>query len=626
MNSSPCTSWTTRFTPVTNTTEGTLCAPPGTTLTECTSMTDGTNSLWYANKTLSATHSTQYGVGTFFSYTANMTRSHDVTFKVTPTGMGFYYSDTYSPGLSCGISTFDSSLCLRSTFPFLALVSYSSISWNETSNPPFYWVQDPNPPFVPASFSDSNSNSFPVGTVLLVSLGTLVLLGAVFAFRRYARGGGSSAQPVIRLNGQVSHVEALPVYQQSHEMGSIASAAPLTARSHESNAGLSVASGRVSVAPSASGSDILLLESWSVEEVAAWVRLNGAGRAGAEKVMENQIDGGVLTQLTVEEILQVFSLEDDYEKDKLREALAVLKANNGETPPVTLSATHSTQYGVNTFFSYTANLASPNVTFAVRSSEIGFFGAEVLSDSYERWNTGGNLCLRSDVPFLALLRDDIAIWDERTNPPFTLKSKTNTTTTKPSNSTSGNRFASNAPIYILVGMVILMVLSLRFNYNRASGGASGARSRAAQMEQPVIRINGLQPPAEEALPVYQQPPHEMQSIISISPSANAELNAGASIASRRSSTVPSLAGSEVLLLETWSVEEVARWVRLNGAGPAGAERVRADLIDGGVLKQLTVEEILQVFSLEDEYERDKLREALTVLKADNGEAPPVYDD
>ncbi|KAJ3266066.1 hypothetical protein HDU77_002858 [Chytriomyces hyalinus] len=331
MNSSPCTSWTTRFTPVTNSTAGTQCAPPGTTLTECTTMTDGTNSLWYANKTLSATHSTQYGVGTFFSYTANMTRSHVVTFKVTPTGMGFY-SD--GPGLLSGITNFDSSLCLRSTFPFLAMVSYSSISWNETSNPPFYWVPESNPPFVPASFSDSNSNSFPLGTVLLVSLGALVLLGIVFAFRRYAGGGGSSAQPVIQLNGQVSDVEALPAYQQSHEMGSIVSTAPLTARSPESNAGLSVASGRVSVAASASGSEVLLLESWSVEEVAAWVRLNGAGLAGAEKVRENQIDGGVLTQLTVEEILQVFSLEDDYEKDKLREALAVLKANNGETPPV----------------------------------------------------------------------------------------------------------------------------------------------------------------------------------------------------------------------------------------------------------------------------------------------------
>ncbi|KAJ3266067.1 hypothetical protein HDU77_002859 [Chytriomyces hyalinus] len=292
----------------------------------------------------------------------------------------------------------------------------------------------------------------------------------------------------------------------------------------------------------------------------------------------------------------------------------------------TLSATQSTQYGVSTFFSYTANLASPNVTFAVRSSEMGFFGAEVLSDSYERWNTGGSLCLRSEFPFLALLRDDIAIWDERTNPPFTLKSKTTATATKPSNSTSDNRFASNAPIYIIAGMVILMVLSLRLNYNRAGGGASGARSRAAQMPQPVIRINGLQPPAEEALPAYQQPPHEMQSIMSTSPAANAELNARASIASRRSSTVPSIAGSEVLLLETWSVEDVARWVRLNGAGPVGAERVRADLIDGGLLTQLTVEEILQVFSLEDDYERDKLREALTVLKADNGEAPPVYDD
>ncbi|KAI8836506.1 hypothetical protein BJ741DRAFT_188930 [Chytriomyces cf. hyalinus JEL632] len=329
----PCTSWKTAFTPEANGTAGTQCVPPGTTLTQCSTMTDGTNSLWYANKTLSATHSTQYGVGTFFTYTANMTSSSMITFDVTATGMGFCYSDFHTPGLLCGDSTFDSSLCLRTTFPFLAMVSYGSVSWNETTNPPFHWVPDPSPPFVPGRVSDRYSNSFQLSSVLPICLGALVLLVVVYAFRGCAAGRRSSAQPVIRLNGQRSDVEALPAYQQSHEMGSIVSTAPLTARSPESNAGLSVASGRVSVAASASGSEILLLESWSVEEVAAWVRLNGAGLAGAEKVRENQIDGGVLTQLTVEEMLQVFSLEDDYEKDKLREALAVLKANNGETPP-----------------------------------------------------------------------------------------------------------------------------------------------------------------------------------------------------------------------------------------------------------------------------------------------------
>ncbi|KAI8839832.1 hypothetical protein BJ741DRAFT_83120 [Chytriomyces cf. hyalinus JEL632] len=306
MDGSPCTSWTTRFTPVTNTTAGTLCISPYTSLTDCSTMTDGTNSLWYANKTLSATHSTQYGVNTFFSYTANMTRQPVVTFEVTPTGMGFYYNASV-PGLLCGISTFDSSLCLRRTFPFLALVSYNSISWTETSNPPFHWVPDPDPPFVPGN---SNPNSFPFSTVVPVCLGALVLVGVVFAFRGYAARRGSSAQP--------SDVETLPAYQQSYEMGSIVSTAPLTARPRDSNVGLSVA-------------EVLPLESWSVEEVAGWVRLNGAGRTGADKVRENQMDGGVLAQLTVEEILQMFSLEDDYEKDKLREALAVLKSNNGET-------------------------------------------------------------------------------------------------------------------------------------------------------------------------------------------------------------------------------------------------------------------------------------------------------
>ncbi|KAJ3403218.1 hypothetical protein HDU80_004379 [Chytriomyces hyalinus] len=346
---SPCTFWTTPFTPVTNTTAGTVCLPHGSlTLADCSTMTDGTNALWFANKTLSATNTTQYGIGTFFSYTANMPRTN-VTFEVDPYRMGFYYSDTYTPGFVYENGTFESTLCLRSTFPFLALVRNDSISWNETTNPPFYAVPEAPPPSTtgrPTSSSTGTNNNSNTNTnrlsgtwpyVLLFSLSVVVYYvwrGKVADRYRTASYDSASQQPDIQVNGQRPDEEALPAYQPAHEMGSIVSTAPPLAARSESNVGLSVPSGRVSVAPSASGSEILLLESWSVEEVAAWVRLNGAGRAGAEKVRENQIDGGVLTQLTVEEILQVFSLEDDYEKDKLREALAVLKANNGETPPV----------------------------------------------------------------------------------------------------------------------------------------------------------------------------------------------------------------------------------------------------------------------------------------------------
>ncbi|KAI8839831.1 hypothetical protein BJ741DRAFT_598821 [Chytriomyces cf. hyalinus JEL632] len=346
-----CASWSTPFTPVTNSSSGIVCIPPGSTsLTECFTMTDGTNSLWYANKTLSATHSTEYGVGTFFSYTANMTTPSMITFQVNYYGMGFH-SDISGTGPVYENGTRGSSLCLRSTFPFLALVYDGVVSWNETTDPPFYrTVPQPSP--IPSGRMTTTTSTVPRLSSPQVSsdsstatktwiylLGSTFIVVMIYSWRGQATSqsfsGSSAAQPVIHLNGQRADEEALPAYQQSHEMESIVSTAPLVARPPESSAGLSVASGRISVAPSASGSaEVLLLESWSVEEVAAWVRLNGAGRAGAERVRENQMNGGVLAQLTVEEILQVFALEDDYEKDKLREALAVLKANNGETPPV----------------------------------------------------------------------------------------------------------------------------------------------------------------------------------------------------------------------------------------------------------------------------------------------------
>ncbi|KAJ3233342.1 hypothetical protein HDU81_002323 [Chytriomyces hyalinus] len=348
----PCTSWDTPFMPVTDG-SGSVCIPPGVSLIQCTTMTDGVNSLWYANRTLSATNTTEYNIGTFFSYTANMPSTAAVTFEINSSGIGFYYSDTSVSGPVYFNGSFESSLCLRSTFPFLALVRNGSISWNETTNPPFYLIT-PSPtsqttttatasptsspettPSTPSNVNRGVSGTWPY--VLAFSI--LVVLYYVWRGRvtdRYTTGSlDSSLQPVVRGNGQWRpDEEALPAYQPAaHEMGSIIVSPHLAARS-ESYAGVSVASGRVSVAPSATGSEVLLLENWSVEEVAAWIRLNGAGRVGAEKVREIQMDGGMLMQLTVEEILQVFSLEDDYEKDKLREALAVLKADSGESPPV----------------------------------------------------------------------------------------------------------------------------------------------------------------------------------------------------------------------------------------------------------------------------------------------------
>ncbi|KAI8839829.1 hypothetical protein BJ741DRAFT_598820 [Chytriomyces cf. hyalinus JEL632] len=345
--STPCASWSTPFTPVANTTAGTVCVPQGSTsLTDCSTMTDGTNSLWYANKTLSATNTTQYGVGTFFSYTANLPRTN-VTFDIDPFGIGFYYSDTYTPNFIYENSSLHSTLCLRNTFPFLALIRNDSIYWNETTNPPFYYTPEEKPPAPfpstarPVSSSSNTNSNDPVSSTWPYVLVFSVSVVVYYVWRgKVAASSSDSQQPDIQVNGQRQDEEALPAYQPAHEMGSIVSTAPpppppLLATRSESNAGLSVQSGRISVAPSASGSaEVLLLESWSVEEVAAWVRLNGAGRAGAERVRENQMNGGVLAQLTVEEILQVFALEDDYEKDKLREALAVLKANNGEAPPV----------------------------------------------------------------------------------------------------------------------------------------------------------------------------------------------------------------------------------------------------------------------------------------------------
>ncbi|KAI8839830.1 hypothetical protein BJ741DRAFT_662726 [Chytriomyces cf. hyalinus JEL632] len=206
---------------------------------------------------------------------------------------------------------------------------------------------------------------------------------------------------------------------------------------------------------------------------------------------------------------------------------------------------------------------------------------------YYKGETGASLCLRATFLFLALVRNDVTSWDETTYPPFYQERPSQTTTTpKPTSvqRTSSDFFSDNSFISTIWPIFLVVML--------------------------VIAIIG-----EETLPAYNQT-HEMNGIVSTSTPATrtAESNATQLVSSRTVSVARSVTPSEVLSPETWSVEEVAGWVRLNGAGLSGAEKVRTLQMDGGMLKQLTVEEILQVFSLEDESERDKLREALTVLK------------
>ncbi|KAI8836509.1 hypothetical protein BJ741DRAFT_605741 [Chytriomyces cf. hyalinus JEL632] len=311
-------------------------------------MTDGTDSLWYANKTFSATKSTQYGVNTFFSYSAELDRTGTVTFNVMPNGMGFFYDRSSLPGPVYFKGDINASLCLRNSFPFLALVRNNVISWNETTYPPFYQErpsQTTTPTTKPTSgpktsssdfFSDSSfiSTIWPIFLVVMLAFGLISSGSYCQRCRDNQEGGPLEPRPVAFVNVQRPVEETLPAYNQTDEMEGIVSTSTPATRNAESITSPLVASRRVSLAPSVMPSEVLSLENWSVEEVAAWVRLNGAGLSGAEKVRTLRMDGGVLKQLTVEELLQVFSLEDEYERDKLREALAVLKENNGETPPV----------------------------------------------------------------------------------------------------------------------------------------------------------------------------------------------------------------------------------------------------------------------------------------------------
>ncbi|KAJ3266053.1 hypothetical protein HDU77_002845 [Chytriomyces hyalinus] len=76
-------------------------------------------------------------------------------------------------------------------------------------------------------------------------------------------------------------------------------------------------------------------------------------------------------------------------------------------------------------------------------------------------------------------------------------------------------------------------------------------------------------------------------------------------------------------LETWTVEDCAKWVEINGAGERGAESVRANEMDGRLLAGLDVQEIVAVFEYATLADKARFKRAVIAVKSPL-EDPPIY--
>ncbi|KAI8839461.1 hypothetical protein BJ741DRAFT_706896 [Chytriomyces cf. hyalinus JEL632] len=114
-------------------------------------------------------------------------------------------------------------------------------------------------------------------------------------------------------------IEAIPRYQE-HDMESSAVSLVSTAQSAFSpgeQAG-QVRSG---------------LDSWTTDDVVAWVRLNGGDESMEQVVRMEGMDGSMVRWLDADYLLSVFAFDTDAQRERMKNALVSLQSHDGNNEP-----------------------------------------------------------------------------------------------------------------------------------------------------------------------------------------------------------------------------------------------------------------------------------------------------
>ncbi|KAJ3229355.1 hypothetical protein HDU81_005417 [Chytriomyces hyalinus] len=165
-----------------------------------------------------------------------------------------------------------------------------------------------------------------------IAIGTVVLfclIGAVIFSQRKPAASTSEPGPDILLvpprnmnDTRRDDIEALPLYQE-HEAGSSAVSLNSSAQS-----ALPAAEQAGQVPNVRNG-----LDSWTTDEVVAWVRLNGGDESMEQVVRMEGMDGSVIESLDVDDLLSVFAFETDAERERMKNALVSLKSQGSNNAP-----------------------------------------------------------------------------------------------------------------------------------------------------------------------------------------------------------------------------------------------------------------------------------------------------
>ncbi|KAI8824655.1 hypothetical protein BJ741DRAFT_654807 [Chytriomyces cf. hyalinus JEL632] len=166
--------------------------------------------------------------------------------------------------------------------------------------------------------SPNNSGGYAVAGVVVVCL-----LGAFYYSQKKPVAYTSDPIPLVDARNmnesRRDDIEALPLYQE-HDMESSAVSLVSTAQSAFSpgeQAG-QVRSG---------------LDSWTTDDVVAWVRLNGGDESMEQVVRMEGMDGSVVRSLDADDLLSVFAFDTDAQRDRMKNALVSLQSHDGNNEP-----------------------------------------------------------------------------------------------------------------------------------------------------------------------------------------------------------------------------------------------------------------------------------------------------
>ncbi|KAI8839460.1 hypothetical protein BJ741DRAFT_599397 [Chytriomyces cf. hyalinus JEL632] len=165
--------------------------------------------------------------------------------------------------------------------------------------------------------SPNNSAGFAIGGIVVVCL-----LGAFYYSQK--KPAASTSEDILLVDARNmnesrrNEIEALPAYQE-HETESSAISLVSTAQSAFSPG---EQAGQVSNARSG-------LDSWTTDDVVAWVRLNGGDESMEQVVRMEGMDGSVVRSLDADDLVSVFTFSTDAQRERMKNALLSLQSHGG---------------------------------------------------------------------------------------------------------------------------------------------------------------------------------------------------------------------------------------------------------------------------------------------------------